>query len=120
MELLKIVEAFTKGLTMVQEAVKVLQAAKDELPEGDRKTAAAKKLDEVEHTLRLAKAEMGGSLGYHLCHCTWPPQVMLSSGYEENTHLERWQCPNCKKVISVHQAAKPKEEGKAFDPYDVY
>ena len=38
------------------------------------------KIEEVEHAILHAKAELGESLGYVLCQCTWPAQVMVPVG----------------------------------------
>lgn len=121
MELLPIVEAFTKGLATIKSAVESLKAAKDPLPVGETKTAITQKIEEVEHAIQLANAEMGQSLGYKLCQCTWPPQVMRSLSYSEEFHTEEVKCPNCGNVLSMHRDSKPSEAVvKAFDPYDVY
>ncbi len=52
--------------------------------------------------------------------CTWPPQVMASSAYDDATHVEQFTCPNCGKTISLSGRTRPSEHVTAFDPYDVY
>jgi hypothetical protein len=121
MERLPIVEAFTEGLTAIKSAVDSLKAVKEQLPVGESKTAITQKIEEAEHAITLANAEMGQALGYQLCQCTWPPQVMRSLNYSEETQTEQVKCPNCEKVLSMHRDSKPSAAVvKAFDPYDVY
>ena len=120
MHLLKILEAFTKGLTALKGAIDLLKSAKESLPAGDQKTSIEQKIVEAEHILQLANAEMGQSLGFQLCQCTWPPQIMVSAGYSEEAQVEQLKCPHCGKVLSVPKPSKPTEKVTAFDPYDVY
>lgn len=118
--LLQILEAFTKGLTTVKEAIHLLKSAKDQLPPGEAQHAIHEKIEEAERAIQLGHAEMGQSLGFQLCHCTWPPQLMGSSAYSEETHVEQFTCPNCGKTVSLSNRKNPSEKVTAFDPYDVY
>ncbi len=118
--LLQTLEAVTKGLTTVKEAVNLLKSAKDQLPPGETQQAIHEKIEEAERAIQLGHAEMGQSLGFQLCHCTWPPQVMASTGYTKETHVEQFTCPNCKKSVSLAGRKNPREQVTAFDPYDVY
>jgi hypothetical protein len=118
--LLQVLEACTKGLTTVKEAINLLNSAKDQLPPGEAQNAIHEKIEEAERAIQLSHAEMGQSLGFQLCHCTWPPQVMVSSDYSEETHVEQFTCPNCGKSVSLSGRNKPSEHVTAFDPYDVY
>ena len=115
-----ILEAFTKGLMALRGSLDVLKSAKDHLPAGEQKDLVEKKIEEADHSLRMANAEMGQSLGFQLCQCTWPPQLMVSVGYLEKDHVEQLKCPNCGKVVSLPGRPKPGEKVTAFDPYDVY
>lgn len=44
-------------------------------------------------TERLMEVEMASRLGYLLCHCSWPPQIMVLS---EGSFVYR--CPRCGRV----------------------
>ncbi len=118
--LLNILEAYTKGLAALNGTIKLLKAAKDQLPNEEQKTLIEKKIAEAEHSLQLGNAEIGQSLGFQLCQCTWPHQVMVSLGYSEEDQREQFKCQNCGKVRSVERHAMPSETITAFDPYDVY
>jgi predicted RNA-binding Zn-ribbon protein involved in translation (DUF1610 family) len=118
--LLQILEAFTKGLTTLKEAIALVHSANDQLPAGKPRSAIQQKIEEAERAIQLGHATMGQSLGFQLCHCTWPPQVMTSSDYSEETRVEQFTCPNCGKTLSLSGRKKPGEHGTAFDPYDVY
>ena len=120
MEMLKIVEAYTKGMKGVECALDGLKAARDKLPEGEEKETVVKKIEEVEHAILLAKAEMGESLGYALCQCTWPPQVMVPVPPSGEGPRELLKCPNCGKQLSRPHKSETGGEGIKFDPYDVY
>ena len=116
----KVLEAFTKGLTVLKEAIGLVHSANDQLPAGESQKAIQQKVEEAERLIQVGHAGVGQSLGFQLCHCTWPPQVMASSGYSKETQVEQFTCPNCGKSLSLSGRKKPGEHPTAFDPYDVY
>ncbi|MDT3779049.1 hypothetical protein PJI16_15895 [Nitrospira sp. MA-1] len=118
--LLQVLEAFTKGLTSLKEAIALVHSANDHLPPGEQRKTIQKKIEGAERMIQVGHAAMGQSLGFQLCHCTWPPQVMISSHYSNETKVERFTCPNCGKTLSLHGRQAPGEALTAFDPYDVY
>jgi predicted RNA-binding Zn-ribbon protein involved in translation (DUF1610 family) len=118
--LLQVLEAFTKGLTLLKEAIGLVHSANDQLPAGESQKAIQQKVEEAERLIQVGHATVGESLGFQLCHCTWPPQVMASSGYSEETQVEQFTCPNCGKSVSLAGRKKSSEHVTAFDPYDVY
>ncbi len=120
MELLKIVEAYTKGMKALEGALEGLKAAKDKLPEGEDKETIVKKIEEVGHAILHAKAEMGETLGYALCQCTWPAQVMVPVGPSGEGARDLLKCPNCGKQLSRPHKSEAGTGGTKFDPYDVY
>lgn len=88
-------EALKSGLALFKDAITVAKGAKDLLPSGKEKDAVEKSLDAAERATRLAEAQIAQALGYHLCQCTFPPQIMLSKGYHRDS--ERFECPRCGK-----------------------
>ena len=118
--LLQVLEAFTKGLTLLKEAIGLVHSANDQLPAGEPQKAIQQKVEEAERLIQVGHATVGESLGFQLCHCTWPPQVMASNGYSEETQVEQFTCPNCGKSVSLTGRKKSSEHVTAFDPYDVY
>ena len=118
--LLQVLEAFTKGLTLLKEAIGLVHSANDQLPAGEPQKAIQQKVEEAERLIQVGHAAVGESLGFQLCHCTWPHQVMASSGYSEETQVEQFTCPNCGKSVSLTGRKKSSEHVTAFDPYDVY
>jgi hypothetical protein len=55
-------------------------------------------LCEVENDLRIAKATLGGELGFSLCPRCWPPELVATD------HDGKLNCPVCGRV-SYEQAA---------------
>ncbi|GEM77006.1 hypothetical protein [Vibrio sagamiensis] len=43
----------------------------------------------------MAEAQIAQALGYQLCKCTFPPQIMLSVGYRD--FEEAFECKLCGK-----------------------
>ena len=84
------IDLFRGGIALAKEA--------NELSgNSNAKEAAMKSLAAAERAAQLAEAEIAKSLGYHLCQCTFPPQIMLSEGHEHQFGVEVFRCRNCKK-----------------------
>ena len=116
----EVLEAFTKGLTVLKEAIGLVHSANDQLPKGESQKAVQQKIEDAERLIQVGHAAVGQSLGFQLCHCTWPPQVMASTGYNEKTGVEQFTCSHCGKALSLPGRKKPGVTMHAFDPYDVY
>jgi len=67
------------------------------LPKGTQHEGAERRLAEAERALRATEVQLAQSLGYHLCQCTFPPQIMLSKGRHPRHDVEMFQCPSCEK-----------------------
>ena len=117
---LQVLEAFTKGLTTLKEAIGLVHSANDQLPAGEPQKAIQQKVEEAERLIQVGHAAVRQSLGFQMCHCTWPPQMMASTGYTQETQVEKFTCPNCGKSVSLSGRKKPSEHVTAFDPYDMY
>jgi hypothetical protein len=65
------------------------------LPQGPKADAAQRQIEKAEVALKSSEAELAQTLGYRLCQCTWPPQIML---WREQEKLYRCQNPQCGKV----------------------
>lgn len=83
-----VADAF-KGITAI---IALLKQAKDHLPDGAEKKTVEQSLEEIERKSKLAEAKMAQALGYRLCKCTFPPQIMLKTGYSR-VHGDHFQCP---------------------------
>ena len=96
-----ILAALTTGFSKLKEVIDLIKAAKDLFPKGVEKSSLESKIAEAENALRLAEAQTAQSLGYQLCQCTFPPQIMLSAGYSKEHGMdavELLQCPSCKRL----------------------
>ncbi len=85
-----IVDVF-KGIAAI---IALLKQTKDLLPDGAEKKTVEKSLEEVEKKSELAQAQVAQALGYQLCRCTFPPQIMLKTG-SSRAHGDHFQCPRC-------------------------
>jgi hypothetical protein len=84
------------SITVVSEKVR---AAREMLSaRGEASSSLGKLLREVENDLRMAKATLGGELGFSLCPRCWPTELVA-------TDLDgELNCPVCGRV-SYEQAA---------------
>lgn len=60
------------------------------LPDGSEKESIERQLKAAERELKIAEASTAKELGYELCQCTFPPQIMLFTGKEKT-----YKCPSC-------------------------
>ena len=90
--------ALKSALDLGRKALEIVKQTKELLPNGTKKDTAKKTLDEAETAFKLAESKIAQELGYQLCRCTWPPQIMLSIEHEE--YGEKFQCLKCKSILS--------------------
>lgn len=93
------------GFDLLRQGIGFAKDAKDLLPSGEKKASAEKSLEEAEKASRLAEVQLAKAMGYELCQCTFPPQIMLRVG-------DDIQCPSCKRTLSNSVIVVEKD----FDP----
>lgn len=110
-EIAEAMEGVKLGLSLFgRQAIGLVKQTKDLLPESHDKKAIEKSLEEADKAAKMAEAQIAQALGYRLCKCTFPPQIMLSKGYREVNYSqqEEFVCPlcgGCKKVcVNGHSA----------------
>jgi len=97
-----IVEAL-QFLKPLKDAFGLLKEAKDLLPESPKKTEVIVKIEEAEESLKIAKTEAAKALGYYLCKCTFPPQIML---FDKSENV--FKCPRKECGHEIKRTIKPK------------
>lgn len=85
-------------LRNARETLDIFRGLRDLLPKGPESEKAQEKIDRAERALRASEAELAKKLDYHLCQCTFPPQIMLSQGrHPVHDEEEIFKCPKCDK-----------------------
>ena len=79
-------------LTAAKTVIDTLKGIRDLLPKGETSHKIGQQIGEAERALELSRAELAKGLGYHLCKCTFPPQIMLWKETEKTN-----VCPACGK-----------------------
>jgi hypothetical protein len=87
----------TTYLTATKSALDILKTALGLLPKGENKEALAKKIEEAEEALKRSDAKLAKELGYKLCQCTFPPQIMLWQEPRQ-AHV----CPKCGHTLTSY------------------
>lgn len=54
-----------------------------------------RKIEEAEKALSDSDSLLAKALGYHLCQCTMPPQIMLLAGRHPSRGDKIFKCPRC-------------------------
>lgn len=87
----------TNRLSTLQGRHRLGQERERQTADGSQKTSVEESLAQAEKTGQLAEAQIAKALGYHLCHCSFPPQIMLTIGYDEHGR-EQFRCPKCNMI----------------------
>lgn len=84
------IEELSLLVGVARSALGLVKETKDMIPDGAAKEQIAKEIDRSEQALALAESATAKALGYDLCKCTFPPQIML---YDHA--LRSNVCPKC-------------------------
>jgi hypothetical protein len=82
-------------ITAAKNALDLIKGIRAELPKSQNAVQIETQLANAEQALEISRAELAKAFGYHLCDCTFPPQIMLR---EEKRKAS--VCPNCDRMIS--------------------
>jgi predicted RNA-binding Zn-ribbon protein involved in translation (DUF1610 family) len=102
------IESLKAALQLGGQALSLLKSARDLLPKSPQKEAISQKLEEAEKAFRIAEAKAAQELGYPLCKCTWPPQIMLAM--KKKLHFK---CPECGLEIDTSPASVSRSTRKS-------
>ncbi|MGE0256023.1 MAG: hypothetical protein AB7N54_17985 [Alphaproteobacteria bacterium] len=80
----------TTGFQAAKSALDLLRSFRDLLPAGPQRERAEQKITDAETALAAGEAQMAQALGFKLCRCTFPPQIML---WRESAKAD--VCPAC-------------------------
>ena len=89
----KITDYFRAG----KEAVSLIQASIQLMPKGSERDKAEAEIARAERALQLSEVSAAKSLGYLLCQCKFPPEIMLSVGRHAEHDKEIFKCQSCAK-----------------------
>ncbi|MCG8073275.1 MAG: hypothetical protein N0C86_14975 [Candidatus Thiodiazotropha taylori] len=103
------IEGIKTGLSLFSQAIGLAKETKDLFPDSTNKQAIEYSLEEADKAAKLAEAQIAKVLGYKLCQCTYPPQIMLSRGYklDNYTQKEEFICTKCGKSSIPPEAPTP-------------
>jgi hypothetical protein len=88
---------FTSYLVAVKDVLEIAKSAIGLVPKSRDDETIQHRLVDAEKALRASEAEFAKALGYKLCQCTFPPQIMLSQGYHHSHNVELFRCDRCGK-----------------------
>ncbi len=89
---------------------------KDALPDDPRKQAIEESLVEAEKASKIAEAQIAQALGYNICQCEWPPNIMLQMPDSPGDQT-RTRCPKCGHIWPPIHREGDFETVTEFDPY---
>jgi hypothetical protein len=106
-------DALKNGLSLLTDALKAVKGVRDLLPKGKERDQIESKVTDAEKQFALAESQIAASLGYRLCQCTFPPQIMLKKGSGDENEVV---CPKCGAYFPPRN--RPTSAIGNFDPFD--
>ncbi|MGZ5011531.1 MAG: hypothetical protein ACXV74_11275 [Methylobacter sp.] len=82
-------------VTLSKNLISALKEFKALLPNPEDRNRLDEKIESAERELALSEATAAKDLGYELCQCTFPPQIMLFTGKKQY----QYQCPRCHFIV---------------------
>lgn len=121
-ELLPMINELKSAFDLFRSAIGLAKDAKDLLPTGTAtREAITSSLNQAERAGQLAEAQIAQALGYRLCQCVFPPQIMLSIGYH-STGVEQFECSRCRMRHPSDQLfrsiAEEERRAREYNPLD--
>lgn len=94
-----------------KDALDLLKGALSLMPKDAQRDEIERKLVAAEDALRRSDAQLAKELGYQLCKCTFPPQIMLWKQLQS-----RFACPNpeCGRTFDPNPPPPPKPRPRTF------
>jgi len=95
-----------EAFRLVRTALGAVKDAKELLPQHQQK-AVEETLERADMAAAAAEAQLARGLGYQLCQCTWPPQIMRRtstgeiSSRAQHVRWEEWRCLNCYQALTM-------------------
>jgi hypothetical protein len=86
MSIQEVVEYLTAG----KGALDLIKGTLSLIPKGEKADKAKEQIERAEQALKASEAAAAKALGYKLCQCTFPPQIML---WKESEGA--YVCPEC-------------------------
>lgn len=85
----------TAYIAAAKTAMETVKLASGLIPKGEHQAELQKRIEDAERALRASEVQLAHALGYHLCKCTFPPQIMLSQGRHAPHGEEYFKCASC-------------------------
>jgi hypothetical protein len=83
-------EEITAWIAAGKGAIDLIRSSLQVMPKGPKKDELEAQVRRAEEALQASNVQLAKALGYKLCRCTFPPQIMLWKA-ADNTNI----CPQC-------------------------
>jgi hypothetical protein len=91
-----IFQALADYIHLGKDSVDLLKASLGLLPKSAKRDAAEQNIRAAEDALKRADVALAQKLGFELCQCTYPPQIML---WREQAKVTKCPRPECGRTI---------------------
>ena len=82
---------------LIRQSIGLVKDTNELTQDDEKKAVVVQSLESASTAASTAEAQIAQSLGYNLCQCTFPPQIMLSQGRYPGRVEEFFKCPKCAK-----------------------
>ena len=111
------ISAIGTTINLFRNALRLAKEVKDALPDDPKKIAIEKSLVQAEKASKIAEAQIAEALGYNICQCEWPPNIMLQIP-DSPGEQTRTKCPKCGHIWPPIHGRGEVETVREFDPFD--
>ena len=91
--------------TAAKSALDIIKGIRAELPKSPEADKVQQKIEDAEVALKLSNAEFAKNLGFILCKCSFPPEIMLF-----RASARAYFCPKCDDRFPPLQPPRDDEE----------
>lgn len=92
------IEHLTAYIVAAKNILEIFKGIRAELPKNEKTDDLVIDIERAEDALQKSAAELAQALGYNLCKCTFPPQIML---WHENEKAHVCPNPRCGRRIQL-------------------
>ncbi len=87
------IEELSEALALAKAAISGLKEVLPLIRGKQDRGRIEKALEQAEKAFEIAEGKAAKELGYQLCLCTFPPQIMLLKPNKKGDR--QWKCPKC-------------------------
>ena len=103
-------QSLSESFGFIKQTTGILKDLRDLIPKSADRKKLESTLEKAEREFALIETNVAHVLGYQLCRCSFPPQIMLLE--KDNPSNSVYECPACHRTIDTTPKPKPPKKAK--------